>query len=61
MDMTNTDVDPTLKTQAGQQIHVTTDDAGMITVTTDGAEILVLRPNVALGLADSLEAECYRR
>ncbi|WP_298810578.1 hypothetical protein [uncultured Gordonia sp.] len=56
-----TDVDPTLKTQAGQQIHVTTDPDGMIVVTADGAEVLILRPNVALGLADSLENTCYRR
>ena len=27
----------------------------MIVVTADGAEVLILRPNVALGLADSLE------
>lgn len=33
----------------------------MIVVTADGAEVLILRPNVALGLADALENACYRR
>lgn len=56
-----TDIGPKLKTQAGQQIHVTTDGAGMIVVTADGAQILVVTTNVALGVADTLEAACYRR
>ncbi|MCS3876499.1 hypothetical protein GII30_22210 [Gordonia amarae] len=59
--MTDIDVDPTLKSQSGQQLHVTTDASGMIVVTADGAEVLILRPNVALGLADALENACYRR
>ncbi|OBC01755.1 hypothetical protein [Gordonia sp. 852002-50395_SCH5434458] len=52
--------DPTLTTSSGQRITVHRDeDTAQIIVTADGAEILVLRPNAALGLADALEAACH--